>query len=129
MCIGQWPGDDDPGVIEVYGTSDSPSAEVRPAEAAFADVVCADEDWLRAEFDAIIAANFATNFAVVPNEPRHDPRPGHDRRDWPGRATSPPATVRRGHRFLIPQRIGTRERAPPAWPREPIGSERVSTRR
>lgn len=50
------------------------------ADSTFADLVCADPAWLRAEFDAIIAASFPT----VP--PPHDEAPCQGS---PGRATGP----------------------------------------
>lgn len=43
-----------------------PDTTRHAAEASgFADVICADADWLRAEFEAIVAANFG----VLPPSP------------------------------------------------------------
>lgn len=51
------------GVIEMDGTS-SPRPECarlpETEQGGFAELVCADPAWMRAEFDAIIAANFGT---------------------------------------------------------------------
>lgn len=87
-----------------------PSSTRSASREAFADVVCADDDWVAAEFDAIIAANFPLGTASGP--PRRARRgPGHP----------DPGQPRRRHRY-------TRVAAPvdnllPAqahvWPRGP----------
>jgi hypothetical protein len=70
----------------------------READAAFADLICTDSQWLRAEFDALIAASFDEPPAPPPPAPpRIPPRPGiprlPSRRPAPGPAASPsPAT-------------------------------------
>ncbi len=70
----------------------------------FAEVVYADDEWVRTEFDAIVAANFAP---VPPSRPL---RPTPDRR--PRRPTLRlPAT--RGRRTLTARRVNARERSPP----------------
>ena len=84
----------------------------READAAFADLVCADPQWLREEFDALIAAWFSEPPAPPPPAPpRVPPNPGTppppSRRPapvpaartapaagpQPGRQRSPPAPV------------------------------------
>lgn len=59
----------------------------RETAAEFADLVCADEQWLRREFDALIAASFSPPPATpraappTPAEPRSPVPPagqGHD---------------------------------------------------
>ena len=50
----------------------------READAAFADLICADPQWLRAEFDALISASFSEPPAPPrPAPPRVPPRPGN----------------------------------------------------
>ena len=83
----------------------------RDADAAFADMVCADPQWLREEFDALIAASFGEppEPPPPPAPPRVPPRPGTPpppfRRPAPGQAatTVPAAGPEHG-----------RQRAPPA---------------
>ncbi len=59
----------------------------READAAFADLICADPQWLRAEFDALISASFGEPPAPPPPAPpRVPPRPR-----TPGPPTRPPA--------------------------------------
>jgi hypothetical protein len=49
----------------------------READAAFADVVYADQQWVDAEFDALISASFSEPPAPPPPAPpRVPPRPG-----------------------------------------------------
>ena len=88
----------------------------READATFADLICADEQWLREEFDALISASFGEPPAPPPPAPpRVPPRPGHPcppswrpapgpvaatfpaARAADGRQRSPPA-ARVGHR-------------------------------
>jgi hypothetical protein len=70
----------------------------REAGAAFADVVYADQQWVDAEFDALISASFSEPPAPPPPAPpRVPPRPGipppPSRRPAPGQAvTAFPAT-------------------------------------
>lgn len=75
------------------------------AEAALADLVCADEDLLRAEFDALIAANWADS-APGTHPGRFSPRPSAAHR--PQRDA--PVTVRSGQRSGPPYPW---ERGPP----------------
>ena len=82
----------------------------READATFAELICADPQWLRAEFDALMPAGFGAPPAwprpLAPPQvpPGHTPAnpsppPRHDTRPAPAiRAT------RRGHR---------RQRSPP----------------
>ncbi len=63
----------------------------READAAFADLICADPQWLDAEFDALISASFSEPPAPPPPAPpRVPPRPGTppppSRRPAPGLA-------------------------------------------
>jgi hypothetical protein len=63
----------------------------REAGAAFADVVYADQQWVDAEFDALISASFSEPPAPPPPAPpRVPPRPGippsPSRRPAPGQA-------------------------------------------
>jgi hypothetical protein len=84
----------------------------READAAFADLICDDPQWLDAEFDALISASFGEPPAPQPPAPpRVPPRPGipcpPSRQPSPGpAATTSPATGP-GH---------GRQRSPPAHP-------------
>jgi hypothetical protein len=49
-------------------------AGTRQAAAAFAELICADEQWLREEFDALIAANYPPG-PPPPAPPRTPPLP------------------------------------------------------
>jgi len=48
----------------------------READAAFADLICGDPQWLRTEFDALISASFGEPPAPPPAPPRVPRRPG-----------------------------------------------------
>jgi hypothetical protein len=66
--------------------------------AGFADLVCRDEEWLRAEFDAIVAAEWGTPPPVPPPAPPGpDDRPGAGPAwpigDWPEPGPRPPADL------------------------------------
>jgi hypothetical protein len=83
----------------------------RDANAAFAELICADAQWLREEFDALIAASFSQPPAAPPPAPPRVPqshgRTGPPGRHWPGpwaSASSSPLTPP-GQR---------RQRSPPA---------------
>jgi hypothetical protein len=85
------------------------TVSTREDGAAFADVVYADQQWVDAEFDALISASFSEPPAPPP--PRVPPHPGTppppSRRPCPGlAATASPATGP-GH---------GRQRSPPAHP-------------
>jgi hypothetical protein len=87
----------------------------REAGAAFADVVCADQQWVDAEFDALISACFGEPPAPPPPAPpRVPPHPG----------TPPPPSWRPapGPAALTFPATGPghgRQRSPPAHP--PVG--------
>lgn len=83
----------------------------RDADTAFAELICADAQWLREEFDALIAASFGQPPAAPPPAPPRVPPPRGRagplgrRRTPPGPAAiSPPVTT-------LGQR---RQRSPPA---------------
>src|ERR1700749_335936 len=49
----------------------------RDADTAFAELICADAQWLREEFDALVAASFGEPPAAPPlAPPRVPPSPG-----------------------------------------------------
>ncbi|GLZ27888.1 hypothetical protein Lesp02_00780 [Lentzea sp. NBRC 105346] len=78
-------------------------------EPMFADVVAADLDWVRAEFDEIMAANFLESFVPPPRRhprerPRHPASPTE-------RATS--SGRESGDLARTARRVGARERSPP----------------
>jgi hypothetical protein len=82
----------------------------RDAQLAFADLICADAQWLREEFDALIAASFdqppATPPPAPPRVPPHRHHPGPPARRYRRLscpAMTPPVTAP-GHR---------RQRSPP----------------
>jgi hypothetical protein len=57
----------------VDGTAGAPHRHPSAPESVakrFAELVCADADWLRAEFDAIVAANFPAGELPAPRVPR-----------------------------------------------------------
>jgi len=62
----------------------------RDADAMFAELICADAQWLREEFDALIAASFRQPPAAPPPAPprvpparRYPGPPGRRHRPWP----------------------------------------------
>ncbi len=79
------------------------------AETAFADMITADPEWLRDEFDALVAASFGQPPAAPPPAPPQGP-PDDGRRPpsrWhcdPLQGAVTPAHAATGHR---------RERSPP----------------
>ncbi|WP_412747452.1 hypothetical protein [Krasilnikovia sp. M28-CT-15] len=76
-----------------------------PVEDAFIDLVCADDDLVRGEFDALIAASWPTPPAVPPVPPRPVP--------WPSglvRLLGEAARRLMGH---VPDTERRRQRAPP----------------
>jgi hypothetical protein len=85
----------------------------RETDAAFADIVYADQQWVDAEFGALISASFSEPPAPPPPAPpRVPPHPGTppspSQRPVPGQAAAiiPPAS-----------RLGRgRQRSPPAHP-------------
>jgi hypothetical protein len=81
----------------------------REAGAAFVDLICADPQWLDAEFDALISASFSEPPAPPPPAPpRVPPRPGipcpPSRRPSPGPAAVTSPAIRPAH---------GRQRSPP----------------
>ena len=88
------------------------TVSTREAGAAFADVVYADQQWVDAEFDALISASFSEPPAPPPPAPpRVPPRPGTpcppSRRPAPGPAACTFPATGPGH---------GRQRSPPAPP-------------
>jgi hypothetical protein len=82
----------------------------READAAFADMICADPQWLRAEFDALISASFGQPPVpppAPPSVPPHRRPPYPSSGPWPGRFPVVPAFPHAagGHR---------RQRSPPS---------------
>ena len=82
----------------------------RDVDTVFAELICADAQWLREEFDALIAASFSQPPAAPPPAPprvpphrRHPgpPRPGRQRR------RPPPVT------FAVTAPGHRRQRSPP----------------
>jgi hypothetical protein len=82
----------------------------RDADTVFAELICADAQWLREEFDALISASFGQPPAAPPPAPPRVPPPrGHTS---PGRQHLP------WHHFpAVPYRVAgpehRRQRAPP----------------
>ena len=123
LALMAWDGTDRSlGVIEMDGTSVPRPAGAERArlpeteQRGFAELLCADPAWVRAEFDAIIAANFgdaAEQPEVPPNRP---PRPARDHRGrsgGAGRRLGPPAWAGRGDLARTARQVGARERSPP----------------
>jgi hypothetical protein len=91
----------------------------RAAHAAFADVVYADQQWVDAEFDALISASYGEPPAPPPPAPsRVPPRPGiprpPSRRPAPGPAATPSlaAGPEHGRQRSPPPELGHRAAAP-----------------
>jgi hypothetical protein len=90
-------------VIEMH------TAGTRRMGAAFAELICADEQWLREEFDALIAANYQPPGPPRPAPPRTPPLPpGHRGQVWP-------PVARPGPQAALTQPAGSlrRQRSPP----------------
>ena len=87
------------------------TVSTREADAAFADLICADPQWLDAEFDALIAESFGEPLAQPPPAPpRVPPRPGSTPPPSPDPASGPAAAA-------SPATAGPehgRQRSPPA---------------
>jgi len=84
----------------------------READTAFADIVYADQQWVDAEFDALISASFSEPPAPAPPAPpRVPPSPGipppPTRLPMPVPANAPSPATRPEH---------GRQRSPPAHP-------------
>ncbi|GAB2864288.1 hypothetical protein [Lentzea nigeriaca] len=98
-------------MIEMVGENVVPHVD-RGGVPVFADVVAADLDWVRAEFDAIVAANFLESSSAPPlrRHPRH-PRK-HPRHPAPI-PTATPSGRESGDLAGTARRVGARERSPP----------------
>ena len=86
----------------------------RDGAPVFADVLAADLDWVRAEFDEIVSANFL--------EPPLRPRPRQPRR-YPPAPPAPHVSRESGDLARTAREVGARERSPPAsgMRRQPTG--------
>ncbi|HEY1914438.1 MAG TPA: hypothetical protein VGH27_02580 [Streptosporangiaceae bacterium] len=83
-------------------------ARTRQAGATFAELICADDQWLHDEFDALIAANYQPPGRPVPAPPRTPPLPPHRR------GTAPlPAAGTWGRGTITTRGSTRRQRAPP----------------
>ena len=84
----------------------------RETDAAFTDLICADPQWVREEFDALISASFGEPPAPPPPAPpRVPPRPGHPCPPSWRPAPGPVATT-----FPVAGPAHGRQRSPPASP-------------
>ncbi|GAB3357373.1 hypothetical protein GCM10027360_17500 [Amycolatopsis echigonensis] len=90
-----------------------PEATERTAGTAFAELVCADPEWARAEFDAIVAANFP---AVPPRDRPRPPEPVPARRPSGIRAVR--ETPERSSERLLAARRWRGARSPPLFARD-----------
>ena len=88
----------------------------RDANAAFAELICADAQWLREEFDALIAASFSQPPAAPPPAPPRIPPP-HGRAGPPGRHRLRPEAPASTSPLTPPGQ--RRQRSPPASPPTP----------
>ena len=88
----------------------------RDANAAFAELICADAQWLREEFDALIAASFSQPPAAPPPAPPRVPPP-HACTGPPDRSWLPPAAP--ASTFPRTPPGPRRQRSPPAPPPTP----------
>lgn len=94
----------------MVGESVVPHVE-RGGVPVFADVVAADLDWVRAEFDEIVAANFLESAPPLRRHPRHPcERPRHPA---PPIRTVTPIVRESGDLSRTARRTGARERSPP----------------
>ncbi|WP_158885844.1 hypothetical protein [Amycolatopsis anabasis] len=79
------------------------------ATQTFAELVCQDPAWLRAEFDAIVAANFPASPPGDGHPPRVAPRPHGS----PAPAGIHPGVRPIGESALPARRQSVRQRSPP----------------
>ena len=91
----------------------------READAAFADLICTDQQWVDAEFDALISASFSE----PPAPPRVPPRPGTP----PPPSRQPPARPAAAICLPAAGPDHGRQRSPPAHP--PAGHRAATPRR
>jgi hypothetical protein len=84
---------------------------MRPSSVSseFAELVCADPDWVRAEFDAIVAANFDP----PPPHQRRPPRPDSSGPTAPARAAAIVTTPAGAPGVVLPITRWRRQRSPP----------------
>lgn len=94
----------------MVGESVVPQVE-RGGVPMFADVVAADLDWVRAEFDEIVSANFLESAPPLRRHPRY-PRE-HLRHPAPPIRTNTPSGREFGDLARTARRVGARERSPP----------------
>jgi hypothetical protein len=94
------------------------TVSTREADAAFADLICADPQWLDAEFDALIAASFGEPPAQPPPAPpRVPPSPGStppspDPASGPAAAAFPAAGPGHGRQRSPPAHLPSRPPGP-----------------
>jgi len=82
----------------------------READTTFTDLICADPQWVREEFDALISASFVEPPAPPPPAPPRVPqRPGH-----PGPPSWRPAPGPVTMTFPVAGTAHGRQRSPPA---------------
>ncbi len=82
----------------------------RDTDATFTDLICADPQWVREEFDALISASFGEPpTPPPPAPPRVPPRPGH-----PGPPSWRPAPGLVATTFPVAGLAHGRQRSPPA---------------
>jgi hypothetical protein len=79
-------------------------------------LVCEDEEWLRAEFEAIVSEP-----AEIPARPGRRPVVISAHSDWLGGQHGIPGAVRRPRFGIPPGRGWQRERSPPAVARRTFG--------
>ncbi len=89
------------GTVEVAVTHRTEAVE-------FVDVLVSDDDWVRDEFDAIVAAGWGPGVPPRPPPPQGGPRPRR-----PGYVVRPPP-VRVPRDLLIGRATVARQRGPPA---------------
>jgi hypothetical protein len=80
------------------------------AETAFADMICADPEWLRDEFDALVSASFGQPPAPPPAAPPQVPPDDGDQRPS---SRSQPGPIPGAITFARGARERRRQRSPP----------------
>jgi hypothetical protein len=83
----------------------------RAADTEFADLICADPQWLREEFDALIAASFSRPPALPPPAPPQVPPRREPRYPPSGPWAGQPPQCRTGPHI---EHRHNRQRSPPA---------------
>jgi hypothetical protein len=84
----------------------------RETDATFTDLICADQQWLREEFDALISASFGE----PPSPPRSAPPPVPPRPARPCPPSWRPAAGPVETTFPAARPAHGRQRSPPASP-------------